>query len=462
MPGRHSSKTGYAYYWLTSSLLCVLSSLAYSELEFSKDSAINDSFTATQNSAQINSDENSPAPTNTAQPPTDTSGSLEDSDKKSVGKSTVEKTKTKTKKRLSENAQQQLNAMEQRLEQLQIEQGNFSGASSEVLLEMAQLYQQHAHYKEAGELLGQAMQVQKINLGLYSPQQMPIAKLLVDNLIAQGKWHKALDKQEFRRWLANRYLQETPAEHMAMLLDLAQWQLHAYVFTGRRDDNHIVAAKRIYHQYIHVYGKNMKQYQNTADLTKALQGFIASNYFLLKSKEQDTPSGFSVSAGRDSPFAQQQQEFDTLRSSTFASGKKALLGMVHETNSPQEKLKQLVLSGDWHLLFGKTNSAKQLYRQAFDYATQEKLDLLFDKPVAIPELPQWQNNFTTNVERRHVMATFDIGRDGRARNVRVDQNDIKLRGKIKRQLRKTHFRPVLDENGRFSNSRDVQQSFSFP
>lgn len=423
MPG----KTGRLYRLLFCSLLCSAASLAYSEVEFANEPSIKDQETSSKEVEQ------SPQalPTGAAKP-------------------------------LPAEAKAQLDGLEQRLGELEEESGNFSVASGEVLLEMAKVYQSVRQYEEAGKLLRQAMQVQRINHGLYSEQQMPAAKLLVENLVASGQWSDAREKQEFRHWLANRYLKDKPDEHMRMLLNLAQWQLHAYVFTGRFDDSHIVAAKRLYHQYLNVYTASEKHHHNQDDLSKVLQGFIASNYFLLKSKEQEGSSGFSVVAGNNDPLAQQRQELEALRSSIFVSGKKALKGMLAESSDNQERIKQIILSGDWYLLFGKYNTAKKLYREAQALANAEGETLLFQKPVAIPELPCWQETFTPDHERAHVIATFDVTRDGSARNIRVEESHTKLRGKVKRQLRKTHFRPVLNEDGQFVTSRDIQQSFSFP
>ncbi|GAA6153422.1 tetratricopeptide repeat protein [Pseudoteredinibacter isoporae] len=420
------SKTGRLYHLLLCSLLCSVASLAYSDTEFADEPAIKD---------KPSSAEGEPV-----QKPLPTGAELP----------------------LPAEAKLELDKLEQRLIKLQEESGNFSVASSEVLLEMAKVYQSARQYEEAGKRLRQAMQVQRVNHGLYSEHQMPAAKLLVENLVAAGQWKEAREKQEFRHWLANRYLTKKPDEHLRMLLNLAQWQLHAYVFTGRIDDAHVVAAQRLYQEYFRVYKQSSTHRHDQEDLAKVLQGFIASNYFLLKNREKEGSSGFSVVAGNNDPLQQQQQELEALRSSVFVSGKKILKSMLSESSGNKEKIKQLTLSGDWFLLFGKSNTARKLYHEAQALANEEAMGVLFQTPVVIPELPRWQETFTPDHERAHIVATFDIGRDGSARNIRVEESHTKLRGKVKRQLRKTHFRPALSEEGHFVTSRDVQQSFSFP
>ncbi|MBB6522379.1 tetratricopeptide repeat protein [Pseudoteredinibacter isoporae] len=424
------SKTGPLSRLLLCSLLCSAASLAYSEVEFANETAIEDKQT-TSDTVETPENKQEPLPTGAELP-------------------------------LPAEAKAQLDELENRLATLHEESGNFSIASGEVLLEMAKVYQGARQYEEAGKLLRQAMQVQRINHGLYSEQQMPAAKLLVENLVAAGQWSDAREKQEFRHWLANRYLTEKPDEHLKMLLSLAQWQLHAYVFTGRIDDSHVAAAQTLYQQYFKIYKEQSAHPHDQEDLAKVLQGFIASNYFLLKNREKEGSSGFSVVAGPNDPQLQQQQELEALRSSVFVSGKKVLKSMLTEASNDKEKIKQLTLSGDWFLLFGKFNTARKLYLEARTLANAEGMPPLFQSPVVIPELPEWEETFTPGHERAHIIATFDIGRDGSARNIRLEESHTKLRGKVKRQLRKTHFRPALNEDGRFVISRDVQQSFSFP
>lgn len=372
---------------------------------------------------------------------------------------------TKSTNRLSAQNLEQISILEGKLWELQEQHGNFASASSEVLADMASIYQSAKQYDEASKLLRQAMQAQRVNHGLYSELQEPIAKQLVTNLVAAGQWRKAREQQEFRHWLANRSLLDDKQKLLKTLMALGQWQLHAYVYNGRRDFAHLSAASDLYLQYIGLYGQSPELDRQHEDLSKVLQGFIASNYFKLINLEQgQQSSGFSVTALRHDPLSQQQanNEFQQEKNSIFVAGKKALESMSAIETDKADQQRLSILKGDWHLMFGKYSTAKKFYREALAFSDESQRSALLATPEVIPILPEWDESFSELEPRVHIKASYDIGRDGKARNLKVASEDKKYRGKIKRQLRKTQFRPSINAEGDFQNSKGIQQSFSFP
>ncbi|WP_299973466.1 hypothetical protein [uncultured Pseudoteredinibacter sp.] len=395
----------------------------------------------------------------------DSSSEQDSSSTASPQKDSKQQATTKTINTLSAQDLEQISILESRLWKLQELHGNFASASSEVLADMAAIYQSARQYDEASKLLRQAMQAQRVNHGLYSELQEPIAKQLVTNLVAAGQWRKAREQQEFRHWLANRSLLGDKKRLLKTLMTLGQWQLHAYVYNGRRDVAHLNAANSLYLQYIELYGQSPELDRQHEDLSKVLQGFIASNYFKLTIIEQGQQSnGFSVTTLRHDPLSQQQasNELQQQKNNIFVNGKKALESMSAIETDSTDRQRLSILNGDWHLMFGKYSTAKKYYREALAFSEEDQRPALFATPEVIPILPEWEESFLELEPRIHIKASYDIGRDGKARNLKVAEENKKYRGKIKRQLRKTQFRPSINADGNFQNSKDIQQSFSFP
>ncbi|MEC7684792.1 MAG: hypothetical protein VX862_01025, partial [Pseudomonadota bacterium] len=76
---------------------------------------------------------------------------------------------------------------------LQSRQGIYDQSLIEAYDDAARLYLELEDYESAAGALGEALQISRINSGLYSEQQLPLVKALIDARSSSGQWQEVDD-----------------------------------------------------------------------------------------------------------------------------------------------------------------------------------------------------------------------------------------------------------------------------
>jgi hypothetical protein len=150
--------------------------------------------------------------------------------------------------------------------------------------------------------------------------------------------------------------------------------------------------------------------------------------------------------------------------------------LIYIRNNPEAKVYQLVNAlleyGDWSMIFGKTQSAQQKYREAYALVQElgvdeQAVEQLFrpDLPVHLPLITPKPNSrekfrIADNTELDHagyIDIAFTISRYGRAKWFDIldtsGEATREVERRLKRYLSNSPFRPRLNSNDKFESQR---------
>lgn len=125
----------------------------------------------------------------------------------------------------------------------------------------------------------------------------------------------------------------------------------------------------------------------------------------------------------------------------------------NQDTSPVERGLSLALLGDWAIVTGDPDAARNYYRQAWAaLAAEPSVDVasVFAKPLMLDFVAPISS--VDRAERRRpyvwgqIVLEFDVSADGLPSNVRIvtrDERAATLQGRYQRRVRETHFRPRL-------------------
>lgn len=115
--------------------------------------------------------------------------------------------------------------LEQRLTELQSEEGIYSPALTEMYSDLGALNIELANYDEAAEQYNQALQIARINSGLYSEQQIPILNSLIDTQLRREDWQKVDNLAHLSLHLHERLYDKRDPLYLAAAEDYGKWKL---------------------------------------------------------------------------------------------------------------------------------------------------------------------------------------------------------------------------------------------
>jgi tetratricopeptide (TPR) repeat protein len=107
------------------------------------------------------------------------------------------------------------------------ELGHYDVALAELQSDLGRIYLELGQYALATEVLQQALQLVRINRGLYDPGQIPVLEQLVSSFRAQSDWEKVDDYQHLVFSLQSRVYQPDSPEFADAVLAMGDWQVVA-------------------------------------------------------------------------------------------------------------------------------------------------------------------------------------------------------------------------------------------
>jgi tetratricopeptide (TPR) repeat protein len=111
------------------------------------------------------------------------------------------------------------------IENLQSEQGIYGPQLQEVYSDLARFYLEIEDYENAIKLYNDALQVARINTGLYSEEQLPIIRALVENQSQVRDWGEVDSLHELEYFVASRAFELGDANYLRAVETYGQWKL---------------------------------------------------------------------------------------------------------------------------------------------------------------------------------------------------------------------------------------------
>lgn len=271
----------------------------------------------------------------------------------------------------------------------------YDPAISESLTGMGKIQEKLGQYAEAVNSYRRAMHIQRVNNGIYSLSQEPMLRGLMTTYEAMDDVDSAdLAYDQLQKLYARNYASNSP-QLVALLKEKSDWHLNAYSQHPDKDGlRHLGDAYRLM-----VKALNAASADTPAGRVTVLPLWrnLAVANFLLADHGRRHPVGeregfsFTTNTSSQSLQADPLSQDEVLVLNSYRGGRLALENIVlYQLDDPDSTLEErssaLADLGDWHLMFGRYQSAAQVYREAWNVAAGDTAlrEKLFHRPTAIP------------------------------------------------------------------------------
>jgi len=324
---------------------------------------------------------------------------------------------------------------------------------------------QQGDYLAAIESHQQALQIQRINSGLHTLDQIPLVERLIDSYIAMGEWGQADAYQEYLCYIQRKSHGSDSPQLISALGRLGDWHLKLIAIDkGDPLEARLRSARGLYIKAANMvdehHGKDDPRY------VEFLQGVARSAYLANENRSELRETNRARNGGPPDEY-QAAMDFSPIRSMNNEA-REALTSIVRHFENREVAREQLAEAtaqlADWYLLTGYRSRARETYRQAWDIlAEEEDADelrrQLFGQVRQIPvyafDNTEWMIEslaYEKSEEKLHhdfVDIRLDVTAWGRVRNIEtVSEAPSGAESQhrwIRREIRRSWFRPVLIE-----------------
>jgi len=386
-------------------------------------------------------------------------------------------------------------AYQEAVSELEADEGPFTPALYETLIDLATQYQLGGEHEEAIEVLERAEHISRVNHGLYHPEQFASIERMIDSYIALGEYAKASQKQRYLVYLSEQHYGLLSPSTLPSLVNLAENNMKNFTrvlredapvfsfstntnLSGRRQPTrkemafgNLYVAQQNYMRAIATMIENEQYFDPMLlDLeysyleTLLLQAFRNAiledpDYYL---------SGKSMSTG-----SLIKRDFYRRTATGYQYGKDSFERILaYLRHNPDARIYQLVNAlmeyGDWSMVFGHGQSAHEKYREAYELVErfqleQETVNALFqpDLPVHLPLItakPNSREKFGIPEDAElsytgYIDLAFTVSRFGNAKGFKVlgkaGEVGKKVERRLIRYLRNSPFRPAMNAEEKF-------------
>ena len=342
---------------------------------------------------------------------------------------------------------------------------------SEATLGLGLAHQQAGNHQEAIISLERALQINRVNQGLYHVNKIPLIEHLIVSYTATGDWQAVEDRYFTLMQLYSRNYDNNDVELLPGLAKLIKWNL--YVFDTKVSEqpvSNLLLARELIHQAINIIRFNY----GDDDLRQldALVALVLTDFYMAVERPQNfnemQRASFNSFRGEAGAV---HSEFSAFGQNMFTQGKDHIMEMIRITQvnaatPPRTTVNSLLMLADWYLLFKQKMAADEIYKEVWKQAMtledhERHIEEIFGQPVKLLNFnisdPSHSENDSDSAvqdsggnttELGAIVFEFDISKTGRALDPEVVEADPgaskAIITKARRQLKATHFRPRYD------------------
>ncbi len=379
---------------------------------------------------------------------------------------------------------------EREIQARESEHGVYDPATGEYLLSVGLVYQNAGRHEEAVDAFTRALQIKRVNEGLQSTGQLLILEQLIKSNIANANWEEVDRNYQQLLWIHKRNYDPGDPRLLPVVDTVGRWKLKAYK-ENLLDSSALRVIGESEKLFQDTIGILERQYgENDPRLINPLYGRALTNYqyaIEVANTPQDEFHGAgsptrtqvvcrtvptanggarricnTIRVPDPSYYATQSSNKDFALGQRIVAVGKALkqIVQIHENNPelPRDShARALVHLGDWNLLRGKKTTAYKNYKAAYALLAdgddhQEAIAELFGKPQNLPALRLPLPEIDEKLEEEKttsVLASFDVSRSGRAKNVQIIESEppdaTSARRKAKKTIRGRLYRPRFEK-----------------
>ncbi|MGI9229675.1 MAG: hypothetical protein ACR2P9_07450 [Gammaproteobacteria bacterium] len=386
----------------------------------------------------------------------------------------------------------------EKIKQHETEHGIYDPKTGEYLLSIGLLHQQKGNHQHAADALERSLQIQRVNDGLHSISLLIVLEQLIESNIASANWDEVDKNYHQLLWINRRNYDPTDPRLLPVVRKVGSWKLRAYRegLLSRSPISTLQESAALFSRTVAILGEEYGE--DDPLLVDALYGEALANYqiaFQILSRPVSefqgsgspdlvqmvctpimlpnggsTQSCHSVRVPNPSYHSGKQQTKDLSVASQIGKVGRTLQHIIdiHEANPnlPEtDYALALVHLGDWNLLRNRRSTALEIYTRAYRILAdapdgEEQLAKIFGKPVSIPALrlplPEVDQKLKEEGEKNYAVATFDVSRNGKPRNITITETyppeSKSASRKAKKSLRAKRYRP------RFEDGQPVQST----
>lgn len=332
---------------------------------------------------------------------------------------------------------QDIGSYEQALEELEYKGGAWSTEIAEELATLGTLLHEQGDYEQAIKVFDRAVHINRVNYGLFSPQQVPLVERVVEGHVALGQWSDADAQQQYAFYVQTKAFGVNDPRMISVFEDMARWNVTSF-YRGIDPD----PTLRLMQTFL--------LYRAAADTVMAHFGSRDPRYLpLLKSAAgaSDMMSRYALpgtSAATDAnPNMRMVSEFAgrSTRPQGGGGGEMALARIVElysDDRQPDTPETRIMLAhakaelGDWYLLRERRQAAMRVYKEAFDELLQSEggetlAQEVFGEIVFLPAFSTFDAqkkealglNADSGARIGHVDIAFDVSQYGRMTNFEI-------------------------------------------
>ena len=280
--------------------------------------------------------------------------------------------------------------LQQQLAELESTLGQYDPALIEILSSLADSSALLNLFSEASTLRGRSLQIQRVSLGLFTPEQIPLilAKMEIDE--RAGDWKTVNESMDYLYWLLIDKSVSEGESLIKSLIRLSEFHLRGVLGdTADLQAHHYQQAYKITFQALTISEESFGAYgPQLIDLHYSL---LKQLYLQSAALERGGDTAYALRAVV--PRSKWVTPRRTAQSRYYRTGLQLLnniRAIIAQRNEyPEESLAMVDLyAADWHLLFDQVD-AEEAYMKAFaglqeaDVCITE-LDLLFAAPKILP------------------------------------------------------------------------------
>jgi tetratricopeptide (TPR) repeat protein len=423
------------------------------------------------------------------QPPTDSAANTVQAD------STEQQSAAPAKQSFAKLNSSELNSIreyQEQVDRLQSQYDAYHAGLSEAKTGLALAYQQEGNHEEAISSLETALQINRVNYGLYHVNKIPLIEHLIVSYSATGNWQAVEDRYFTLMQLYSRNFDHNDLELLPGLAKLIKW--HMFAFSEKVTEQpmaNLLTAREFMLKAI-----NIIRFNYGVDDLRQLEpfsGLVLIDFYL--AVEQSEFRNEARNPTFDS-FQQQTNplfvESGSIHLSMLTQGRRHIEAMIQIAQNnpetpPRVALDILVMLADWNLIFKQKVAADEVYRQVWEQAMtledhEQHIDEIFVEPVRVPDFfiynttlsgaaPSEKNDDNTTqgsggntAGQGAIVFEFDISTSGRALDpelVELDPGAGKdVINRARRQLKTSRFRPRYD-NGVAVENQNVRIRYLF-
>lgn len=366
---------------------------------------------------------------------------------------------------------QQLN---QNIESVISAQGPYAVELGQLYASLGSQLQKSDEHVKALQMFKSAMHVERINQGLYSPSQEHILDAMVNSALALKDWQLATDFLKHWQWLATEHGSNGPDAYLKGVRHVAKLHLNAFFggnsLTTSQAETHILKADYWFSSAVNAIQNHHGE--ESPSMIPWLHDVTTTAYYLsLMSLEKNRAIEDSVKPKEDNVIDSTSKQTAFILAQ-YRKGKDAIESMIniHKSGGEQNihaRFEAEVLLADWYQLFGRPESARRQYSNAYqllfanlNYHNPEQ-DLV-RMPVGLPEKEDLTDT-DLNTDQPALVVSYDVSWRGNASNFQLLQNPGASKEEInalKLRILGQKYRPKL-VNGVATDAHSVTQSYPF-